>query len=303
MEHKLEFRLSENPWAPTAVIEEVNARTGSGLVLTGLADQVGGSSSAAFVAWPDGRDSAMTRTHTPLAVMRQTASVLNDVRRQGLPVPAHQLVLELADGYVVVVQERLPGHHVDSLDSTTAAAFVAMNDRFRGALRDHPEVPRPRAFPDVSSGYGAFEHTVGRLGERGRRLLERLLEVDGGRPFRMQGDDLVHTDYTPGNVLFDDAGNVSGVVDWNSGAARGDRYYALLGLQWGSIGRKTVGSQESSQVEAALANLTPATRRSYEAHWMVNQVHESIEKGFPPERIEADLARAEAMAGDPRVWT
>jgi hypothetical protein len=29
--HKLEFRLSENPWTPTAVIEEVNARTGSGL--------------------------------------------------------------------------------------------------------------------------------------------------------------------------------------------------------------------------------------------------------------------------------
>jgi hypothetical protein len=92
MSHKVEFRLSENPWAPTAVIEEVNARTGSGLVLTGLADQVGGTSSAAFVAWPDGRESAMTRTSTPVAEMRQTAAVLNEVRRQGLPVPAHQLV-------------------------------------------------------------------------------------------------------------------------------------------------------------------------------------------------------------------
>jgi aminoglycoside phosphotransferase (APT) family kinase protein len=206
MSHRLEFRLSENPWAPTAVIEEVNARTGSGLVLTGLADQVGGSSSAAFVAWADGRDSAMTRTRTPLAVMRQTASVLNDVRGQGLPVPEHQLVLELSDGYVVVVQERLPGRHVDSLNPTTAAAFVAMNERFAGVLRDCPQVPRPRAFT------GVFEDTIGRLGERGRRLLERLLEVDGGRPSRMQGDDLVHIDYTLGNVLFDDAGNVSGVV-------------------------------------------------------------------------------------------
>jgi aminoglycoside phosphotransferase (APT) family kinase protein len=293
MTHKLEFRLSENPWAPTAVIEEINARTGSGLVLTGLADQVGGSSSAAFAAWPDGRESAITRTRTPLAVMRQTASVLNEVRRQGLPVPEHQLVLELADGYVAVVQQRLPGHQVDSLDSTTAAAFVATNDRFSGVLRDHPEVPRPRAFPDVTLGYGAFEHTVGQLGERGRRLLERLLEMDGGCPFRMRGDDLVHTDYTPGNVLFDDAGNVSGVVDWNSGTARGDRHYALLGLQWGTIGRKTVGPHESSQIEAALSNLAPATRRSYEAHWMVDQVHDSILKGFPPERIESDVARAE----------
>ncbi|RZT17435.1 phosphotransferase family enzyme [Kribbella sp. VKM Ac-2569] len=290
MSHRLEFLLSENPWAPTAVIEEVNARTGGGLVLTGLADQVGGSSSAAFVAWADGRESALTRTRTPLAVMRQTASVLNDVRGQGLPVPEHQLVLELSDGYVAVVQERLPGRHVSELNSTTAAAFIAMNDRFAGVLRDRPEVPRPRAFR-------TFENTVGRLGERGRRLLGRLLEIDGGRPFRMQGDDLVHTDYTPGNVLFDDAGNVSGVVDWNNGAVRGDRYYALLGLHWGSVGRRTVGAEELKQVEEKLAHLSPATRRSYEAHWMVDQVHESILKGFPPERIQADVARAEKTLG------
>jgi aminoglycoside phosphotransferase (APT) family kinase protein len=297
MSHKLEFRLSENPWAPTAVIEEVNARTGSGLVLAGLADQVGGSSSAAFVTWADGRESAMTRTRTPLAVMRQTATVLNEVRRQGLPVPAHQLVLELSDGYVAVVQERLPGHHVAALDPITAATFVAMNDRFVGVLRDHPRVPRPRAFPDVTLGYGAFERTIGHLGERGRQLLKRLLDVDGGRPFRMQGEDLVHTDYSPGNVLFDDDGRVSGVVDWNSGAVRGDRRYALLGLRWGSVGRKTVGARELDQIEAELANLDPATRRSYEAHWVVDQVHESIVKGFSPERVEADVVRAEQALG------
>ncbi|TDW86526.1 aminoglycoside phosphotransferase family protein [Kribbella sp. VKM Ac-2566] len=294
MSHRLEFRLSENPWAPTAVIEEVNAHTGSGLVLTGLADQVGGSSSAAFVAWADGRESALTRTRTPLAVMLQTASVLNELRGRGLPVPQHQLVLELSDGYVAVVQERLPGRHVGELNSTTAAAFVAMNDRFAGVLRDHPEVPRPRAFP---ASVSTFENTVGRHGERGRRLLGRLLEIDGGRLVRMQGDDLVHTDYTPGNVLFDDAGNVSGVVDWNGGAVRGDRYYALLGLHWGSIGRKTVGSEEMKQVEEKLAHLSPETRRSYEAHWMVDQVHESILKGFSPERVEADMTRAENTLG------
>ncbi|MEV6273568.1 phosphotransferase [Kribbella sp. NPDC051936] len=286
MAHKVEFRLSENPWAPAAVIEEVNARTGSGLVLTGIADQVGGTSSAAFVAWPDGRAAAMTRTRTRLPIMRQTATVLNDVRRRGLPVPEHQLVVELADGYVVVVQERLPGRHVDALDSTTSAAFVAMNNRFADLLRDHPRVPRPRAFPGGRTGYGAFERTVGQLGGRGRRLLERLLEADGGQPFRMTGDDLVHTDYTPGNVLFDADGNVSGVVDWNSGVARGDRRYALLQMQ-----------SDMNQIDAELAQLTPETRLSYQAHWVVDQVHESILKGFPPERVELDVARAEKVLG------
>lgn len=259
-------------------------------MLTGLADQVGGSSSAAFVAWPDGRESAMTRTRTPVEVMRETAAVLNDVRGTGLPVPAHQLVMELADGYVVVVQERLPGHHVDALDSTTAAAIVAMNDRFAGVLRDHHQVPRPRVFPEATV---TFERTVGQLGERGRRLLARLLEIDGGRPFRMQGDDLVHTDYTPGNVLFDAAGNVTGVVDWNAGAARGDRHYALLGIYWGS----GATAHDLHQIETALAHLTPATRRSYEAHWMVDKLHESILKRFPPARIATDLTHAEQTLG------
>ena len=65
-EHKLEFTLSENPWAPTAVVAEINDHTGSGLELVGLSDQVGGTSSAAFVEWPDGRQAALTRTTTPL---------------------------------------------------------------------------------------------------------------------------------------------------------------------------------------------------------------------------------------------
>ncbi|HVX47119.1 MAG TPA: phosphotransferase [Mycobacteriales bacterium] len=293
MSHQLEFRLSENPWAPTAVIAEVNARAGTALTFSGLADQVGGVSSAAFVTWPDGRESALIRTPTPLAVIRRTARVINGVRAQGLPVPAHQIVMELPDGYVAIVQERLPGRHVDTLDPTTAAAFVAMNNRFAGLLRDQPRVPRPPAFPDTILGYGEFEHTIGHLGVRGRRLLDRLLEIDGGQPFRMQGDDLVHTDYSPGNVLFDDSGRVSGVVDWNFGVARGDRRYALLGLRRSSVGRSTVRPAELDLIDTELAELDANTRRSYDAHWMVHRVHESVRKKFPAERIESDVAAAE----------
>jgi aminoglycoside phosphotransferase (APT) family kinase protein len=297
MADTIEFRLSENPWSPTAVIDELNGRSGSGLVLAGLADQVGGESSAAFVSWPDGRQSALTRTRVPLARMQQTAQVLNEVRGCGLPVPAHQLVAELADGYVAVVQERMPGRHVEKLDRTTAAAFVAMNDRFAGLLHDHPNVPRPAAFPDLGPGYGEFEHTIGQLGQRGRRLLDRLLEIDGGQPFRMRGDDLVHTDYSPGNVLFDDTGRVTGVVDWNKGAARGDRRYALFGLAWTSVGRSTVPASELAMIDEALADLDPGVRRSYEAHRIVHHVHSSITKGFPADRIASDMARAEDILG------
>jgi aminoglycoside phosphotransferase (APT) family kinase protein len=297
MSHPIEFRLSENPWSPTAVVEEINARTGSGLVVTGLADQVGGVSSAAFVVWPDGRESAITRAQIPLALMRLTAEALNAAREQGLPVPRQQLVLELSDGHLAVVQERLPGRHVDRLDRATATAFVATNERFAGLLRAFPQVPPPPAFPADGPGYGGFEATIGGLGERGRRALARLLELDGGHPLRMGGDDLVHTDYSPGNVLFDESGQVSGVVDWNFGAARGDRRYALIGWRWGSIGQRTVGTAESLQIDAALAGLDPATRRSYEAHWALFRVHRSIAQGFPSDRIDSELAFAEDVMG------
>lgn len=293
MSHPIEFRLSENPWAPTAVVEEINARTGTGLVITGLADQVGGVSSAAFVAWPDGRQSALTRPRTPLGLMQLTATVINEVRKQGLPVPEYELVLELGDGYLAVVQERLPGQHVNTLDQTTVAAFIATNERFAGLLRRHPQVPPPPAFPNHGPGYGAFEETIGGHSLRGRRLLTRLLEVDGGRPARMHGDDLVHTDYSPGNVLFDDAGQVSGVVDWNFGVARGDRHYALIGLQWNSVGVRTIKPEEMTRINSALTVLDPNLRRSYEAHWAAHQVHRSITEGFPTKRIESDLAFAE----------
>jgi aminoglycoside phosphotransferase (APT) family kinase protein len=295
MSHPIEFRLSENPWAPTAVVEQINARTGSGLVVTGLAQQVGGVSSAAFVTWPDGRQSALTRPRTSLALMQVTATVLNEARRQGLPVPTHELILDLGDGYLAVVQERLPGHHVDMLDQTTVAAFVATNERFAGLLRRHPQVPPPPAFPPDGPGYGAFEDTIGGYGRRGRRILARLLELDGGQPLRMRGDDLVHTDYSPGNVLFDDEGRVSGVVDWNFGAARGDRHYALVGLRWGSVGVRTIRPDEMNRIDAVLAELDPALRRSYEAHWATYQVHRSITEAFPSDRIAADLAFAEEV--------
>jgi aminoglycoside phosphotransferase (APT) family kinase protein len=301
MSETLEFRLSENPWSPTAVLAEVNARTDSGLVLVGLADQVGGESSAAFVAWPDGRRSALIRTPTQLSVMQQAADVLNIAHGQGLPVPEFQLVIQLNDGYVAVVQERLPGRHLQKLDSASTAAFVATNERFADLLRHHQEVPRPAAFPETGPGYGAFEHTIGAQGEPGRRLLNQLLQADGGAPMRMDGDDLVHTDYSVGNVLFDESGHVTAVVDWNTGVARGDRRYALIGLKWRSVDRSTMSADQLTLIEETMIDLAPSIRRSYEAHWWVHRAHMSIVKGFRADRINKDLAAAAAALGSARA--
>jgi len=290
--HKLEFTLSENPWAPTAVIAEINDHTTSGLELVGLADQAGGTSSAAFVRWPDGREAALTRTTTPLSVMRQTARVLEDARARGLPVPRHDLVMELSDGYVAVVQERMPGRQVSEVSPKVIDVFAAMNERFSGLLTDHRDVPPPAAFPDdglVDYGWG---ETIGRYGERGRRLLHRLLEVDGGRPFQMAGNDLIHTDYSLDNVLFDEQGQISGIVDWNQGAVRGDHRFALIS-RLGVHEHPDVPAEALERLDQVLAAIEPPLLRIYQAHWKVLHVHYAISNRFQDGRIEEDLRAAE----------
>jgi aminoglycoside phosphotransferase (APT) family kinase protein len=291
-EHKMEFTLSENPWAPTAVLAEINERTGSGLELVGLADQVGGTSSAAFVRWPDGRPAALTRTTTPLSVMQQTARVLSHARARGLPVPRHDLVLKLTDGYVAVVQERLRGAQVREVNAAVIDAFTAMNERFSGLLEAHRDVPPPAAFPDGGRPDYGWGDTLGRHSERSRRLLRRLLEVDGGRPFQMTGDDLIHTDYSLDNVLFDEHGQISGIVDWNQGAARGDHRYALIS-RLGVHEHPEVPVEALDRLDQVLAAIEPSLLRIYRAHWKVLHVHYAISNRLAEARIEHDLSEAE----------
>lgn len=294
--HRIEFTESENPWAPTAVIAEVNARTGSGLELVGLAEQTGGTSSAAYVQWPDGRPGALTRTWTPLARMRQTADVLSMVRSHGLPVPRHDLVLELADGAVAVLQERMPGRHARQVDADIIDVMVAMNDQFAGLLTDFPEVPRPPAFPPP--GDHRWQETLGRYSDQSRRLLGRLGEMDRDRAAEMTGDDVVHLDYSVGNILFDERGQISGVIDWNFGVARGDRRLALLGMlvhltnEGDGFGAKPDATDRLEEVLAA--TIDPVLLRFYWAHLTAQRVHWAIDNDLPPGRIGQELDFADS---------
>lgn len=297
-EHRLEFTISENPWAPTAAVAEINERHGCGLELVGLSEQEGGVSSAAYVRWPDGRDSAITRSKLPLDRMRQTAEAVEIARAAGLPVARHELVLQLSDGAVAIVQERLPGRHADRVDAGVIDAMVAMNERFADLLADRQDVPISAAFPTPDGGGDQWEETLGKYSDRTRRVLERIRAMDGGEPYVMTGDDLVHTDYSLGNVLFDDEGDISAIVDWNFGADRGDRRYALLGMRGHLVGDGAWYQGHRAALdrldEVLAVMIDPTLLRIYLAHRAVHGLHGSI-KDFQhrPERIERDLCAAE----------
>lgn len=293
--HQLEFTASENPWAPTAVVAELNERTGIGLELIGLSEQEGGTSSAAYVRWPDGRQGALSRSTLPFERIRQSAGVLTAARDRGLPVPRHDLVLEVSDGMLAIVQERLPGRPLSRVRPESIEAMVAMNEAFAGLLADRPDIPAPPAFSPSRYSDGQWGGTLGQLGERGQRLLAGLRGP--GDVYRMTGADLVHPDYGLGNILWDQQGRITGIVDWNGGAARGDRRFALLGLERnlaveGDLyGAEPAGSTRLDELVTAL--IDPATLKTYRAHAAVEHAHRSIAEGLGPDRIARDLREAE----------
>jgi aminoglycoside phosphotransferase (APT) family kinase protein len=66
---------------------------------------------------------------------------------------------------------------------------------------------------------------------RTARLLAVIERAGAEVPERLAGDDLVHFDLHPENVLVDATGEVTGVVDWD-GAARSDGALDLMTLRF-----------------------------------------------------------------------
>jgi hypothetical protein len=89
-------------------INQINQRSGIGLELQGraTAGKLGG---AVLARWPDGRQAVVTIFHGDVVAAERVATSLNELAAAGLPVPRHELVVDLGVS-VVLVQERLPSH-------------------------------------------------------------------------------------------------------------------------------------------------------------------------------------------------
>jgi aminoglycoside phosphotransferase (APT) family kinase protein len=110
------------------------------------------------------------------------------------------------------------------------------------------------------------------------------------------GDDLVHLDFHPGNVLVD-AGAVSGVVDWD-GAARGDGRFDLVTLRFYLA---MYAPELTPWFDELLdARVPPRVQRAYWAHMSLRQVDWSI-RHHPSAAVDFWLdvsARGRARLGD-----
>lgn len=273
---------------PAGQVAAVNAGTGAGLTLVGVADH-GDSGGAVYVSWPDGRPGVLTRSPASLERVRQTADVLAGLRADGLPVPRHDLIVELGGGVVAIVQERLPGRPAERLDATTIDAMVEINERFADLLAGRADVP----VPDLGIREDAWDPRAVALlrehGPRARRILDRIREVGESAPLRIDGDDVLHPDLTLGNVLYE-AGRVTGVVDWNWGVERGDRRFALvriyIDLYWSLVYPGAVEPSAWERLGTVVETLIePDLLRAYWAnvtlgqlsHWSLEGSKEAVE--------------------------
>ena len=266
-----------------ALLRELNTRTGSCLELLGMA-ALGESGGAAYVRWPDGHDGVLTHAHAPADELRRMADVLDSVRAHGIPVPHYELVAELTEG-AAVVQERMPGTPATRIDRPAIDAMVELNERFAGLLADRHDVPLPELHLRESGPDFCRHETLERYSDRSRRLLGSIREIGDSGLGMMTGDDLLHLDFTPGNILFDESGRITGIVDWGD-PFRGDRVFALVKLRFDLAWTASYADRDPDYTvdPAAVERLDelfddtpdPSTLRVYWAHWSLKMVDFTI---------------------------
>jgi aminoglycoside phosphotransferase (APT) family kinase protein len=256
----------------------LNAHTGNQFTFLGMAE-LGETNAAAYVQWPDGRQGVLTRTRHPIQHLERTAEILELVRARGIPVPRYDLIVQVED-WTVVVQERLPGAPLAGrhIDLPMMEAILALNDSCAGLLIHLPDVPtlEMRSASEVTADgtlrYGALE----RYDSRTRELFARIRDIHEASDGPTAVHDLVHGDFSPPNILFDETGNLTGVVDWHDHTLyRGDRRYSLVPLRfelaWAIVrGWTTVDPDALSRLDEALDTIEPANLQLYWTHPSLN---------------------------------
>jgi hypothetical protein len=129
--------------------------------------------------------------------------------------------------------------------------------------------------------------------DRGRNLLRQVHRFGD---VEMHGDDPLHSDYNHENVLFDDQGQVTGVVDWAGSARRGDRRFALVKLRYLLAWELRDLALLTRLDELLETMIDPETLLVYWAHWGLRMVDRTIRTARPVD-VELHLDVAASCIG------
>jgi len=252
---------------PERAVEAIAGATGVRLEVVGR--PAGGEVGAAYVQWPDGRRSVLTIGRSDVAPL------LDRARAAGVPAPRYELTVP--DGTATyLVQTLLPGTPPNVVDRTLVTAMFAINGRLAGLLADRADLTAPSLFLRSDGPGFCLHEPLASYDRRTARVLDWVHDVGADRD-TADGDDLLHLDFHPANVLTDatpDGGTaITGVVDWD-GAARGDGRIDLVTLRLDLALR---APELIAWVDARLAATLPIERwRAYWAHMSLRQLDWSI---------------------------
>jgi aminoglycoside phosphotransferase (APT) family kinase protein len=275
-----------------AMATAIEAATGVALQVEGPCP--GGQTGAAYVSWPDGRRSVLTfLPGVTLAAMRAgSLAVIDALRATGYPAPAPELAAPAA-GAIAVVWELLPGSPITHLTSALLDQALALNDRQANRLAGVPAIPAVRLYL-TSDGPGYCLHGPLREYSNRTRALDRWITATGAsHPDHLSGDDAVHCDYQPGNLLAD-RGRITGVVDWD-GAGRGDRRFDLVTLRFGSHGIDA-DPEAAQRLDQIIDQIPPDVLRPAWAHLSLRMTDWVI-RHFSSADVDHWLTLAEQRAG------
>jgi hypothetical protein len=259
--------MTTNAWPRSArldaprLIERIADITGVRLVLEGPCP--GGEVGAAYVRWPDGRRSVLTEGRS------RTGPLLDLARAAGVPTARYELSARI-DGARVVVQQRLPGTPPAAVDADLVHSMITLNLRLTGLLTSYPAARAVDLFLTADGPGFCLHEPLREHSKRSSRLLDWIHEVGKSAP-EPDGDDLVHLDYHPGNILVS-GGRISGVIDWD-GACRGDRRLDLVTLLFDLAWR---APHLTGPLDERLSAVDPDRLRAYWAHMSLRQVDWSI---------------------------
>ncbi|HEY0806182.1 MAG TPA: aminoglycoside phosphotransferase family protein [Pseudonocardiaceae bacterium] len=253
----------------------------------------GGQVGASYVRRPNGRRSVLTVAAGPLADLRAgPLAVVDALRAIGYPAPATEIAVQV-DAGVVIVQELLPGVQIDRLDQRGLRQALALNRLQAGILADHHDIPLAKLYLD-SDGPGFCLHEPLRQHNRRTAALERrIAAVAHDCPDYLVGNDAMHMDFHPGNMLTDGE-VITGVVDWDA-ASRGDRHFDLVTLRFG-IHADRPDDDVVRELDAVLDAVPEEVLRPAWAGMSLRMTDWAI-RHFSPDDVEHWLDLAEQ-----RVW-
>ena len=254
----------------------------------------GGQVGAAYVRWSDGHRSVLKwrpdftvdeLESGPLAVAEQ-------LRMLGYPAPATELTAQVGSA-VVMVQELLPGAKIDHLDAHHLERIVEVNRLQARALADRDDVPAYNLYlRDDGPGYCLHE-PLRQFSVRTAALERRIGKIGEEHSRDLPGNDAVHGDFHPGNILAAD-GAITGVVDWD-GAARGDHLFDLVVLRFG-IYPAQADRDVVERLDGLLDAMPAAILRTAWAHMSLRMTDWAI-RHFPPGEVDQWVDLAEQRIG------